>query len=169
MKFLICPAWHRVPPFLFLQGRDPRRNGHGLNAPRLPDRDGGGPTPILAQVYADYRLSGGRRDLPASLAKLEILDCQQHFGFVGSGQHSGGRTRNRAFKRKVILRRIPFLEQLLAELRGDGRQGVGLADGLPLIPSLAVALDGLHVGAVMATAVDQVVPPTPCRRVPRCR
>ena len=61
------PLRHRVPPFLFLQGRDPRRNGHGLNAPRLPDRDGGGPTPILAQVYADYRLAGGRRDLPASL------------------------------------------------------------------------------------------------------
>ena len=59
------------PPFLFLQCRDARRDRHRLYAAGLPNGYSGSPTPILAQVNADYRLAGGRRYLPGELASLK--------------------------------------------------------------------------------------------------
>ena len=83
VKFPVSPTRHSVAPFLFLQCRDARRNSHGLNAAGLPDGYRGSPGAVLAQVDADYRLTGGRSNRPARLARLKILDRQQYLGFVG--------------------------------------------------------------------------------------
>ena len=173
-NFWYRPTRHSVPLFLFCKVWDARRNGHRLDSedPRLPDGYRRGPAPVLPKVNADYRLTGGRRNLPGH-RQLEILDCQRSTSMILLGGWDVSRCHvltsvaNRAFNRgSPSAGRVPFLQAVAcgtpARWPCPGFPHICGWSAIP-IPRLAVALDGLDVGAVVAAAVDEIVPPTALR------
>ena len=116
----------------------------------------------MPKVHAHYRLAGGRRNL-AGGGQLKILDCQQHLGFVGGrdvqavGEEPGFQVEGRPLPRPVPRASC---------LRNSGEiavSGLALRMVCQAVPRLPVALDGLDIGAVVAAAVDKVVPPAALR------
>ena len=147
-----------------------RRYGHRLNTPRLPDGYRGCPTAVLAQIDTNNRLAGGRRNL-ASRGQLEILDCQQHLGFVGGGdvQAVGQGTELSAGDHcRLASRPVPR-----AAACGTPERLAVSGFALRMVCQLSHVSrspwHGLHIGAMVAAAVDQIVPPTAIARAPAYR
>ena len=168
---LIGAARYTVPPLLLGQGRYAGRNGHRLDAPRAPERDGRAPCPTAAQVDADNRPAIPHADRPARIPAPNRPTREQHGRFVAARNVQPVRQEPR-FEAAVPQRALSRSSSSVA--RNDGEiadQRIAAPDLRPLVPLRRVALKRVHERRSERAVAHQVVPPSAPwpARASRCR